>query len=139
MKKKIFLLIFSFYSLALSAQQFKPIEDYLRISARANDPLYTTSMIAGLVDKTAGEAWKIAGTAYVFEKQLQFTASYARYYTQPYLPNTGETDFDVTYAFNKANYKPLRGLSLRNRLGIMTGDPTRGTFYYDRIMLQYSF
>jgi hypothetical protein len=104
-----------------------------------SDPLYTNSMMAGLADKSAGEAWKIAGTLYAFEKQLQFTTSYARYYTQPYLPNTDETNFDVVYAFKKSPHKSLRGLSLRNRLGIMTGDPTRGTFYYNRVMLQYSF
>ena len=36
------ILIFVFFGLYLAAQQFKPIEDYLRISARASDPLYTT-------------------------------------------------------------------------------------------------
>ncbi len=104
-----------------------------------SDPLYTTSMIAGLVDKTVGDAWKIAGTAYAFEKQLQLMASYAKYYTKPYLPDTAEADFDVTYTFKKSRYKFLHGLSIRNRLGVMTGDPTRGTFCYNRLMLQYSF
>ncbi len=42
MKKSILLLTFYFFTLLLTAQQFKPIEDYLRISAMANDPLYTT-------------------------------------------------------------------------------------------------
>ncbi len=42
MKKTTFLLWGCLYGFALAAQQFKPIEDYVRISARANDPLYTT-------------------------------------------------------------------------------------------------
>jgi hypothetical protein len=104
-----------------------------------SDPLYTTSMIAGLVDKTPGEAWKVAGTVYAFEKQLQILLSYAQYYTEPYLANTDEVNFDVAYSFKKSKHKSLRGLSIRNRLGVMTGDPTRGTFYYNRVMLQYSF
>ncbi len=102
----------------------------------ASDPLYTTSMIAGLVEKAPGNAFKIAGTFFAFDKKLTFTTSYARYYTQPYFANTQETDFDITYAFKS---KPLKGLSIRNRLGIQTGDPSKGTFYYNRVMLQYSF
>ena len=42
MKKTLFLLICLLSGFFATAQQFKPIEDYLRISARANDPLYTT-------------------------------------------------------------------------------------------------
>ena len=42
MKSKVLFLSFFLYGLSLLAQQFKPIEDYVRISAKANDPLYTT-------------------------------------------------------------------------------------------------
>ncbi len=106
-------------------------------SGYASDPLYTTSMIAGLVEKAPGSAVKLSGTYFALHKKLALTTSYARYYTTPYTPNTAETDFDITYSF--LNSKRFKGLSIRNRLGIMTGDPTHGTFYYDRIMLQYSF
>lgn len=104
-----------------------------------SDPLYTTSMIAGLVDKTAGEAIKIAATLNFFEQRVKFTTSFAQYYTQPLFSNTDETDFDLTYSFKNSKHKYLSGLSLRNRLGIMSGDPAKGTFYYNRVMLQYSF
>ncbi|MCK9219837.1 MAG: hypothetical protein M0P47_07295 [Bacteroidales bacterium] len=41
--KRIFLLLLFPLLIQISlAQQFKPIEDYLRINAKANDPLYTT-------------------------------------------------------------------------------------------------
>ncbi|MCK9422019.1 MAG: hypothetical protein M0Q38_05440 [Bacteroidales bacterium] len=42
MRRLIFLLLSSLQVLILTAQDFKPIEDYLRISAKAGDPLYTT-------------------------------------------------------------------------------------------------
>ncbi|MEI7498866.1 MAG: trehalase family glycosidase [Bacteroidota bacterium] len=42
MKKSILLAFYTLYGLLLVAQQFKTIEDYVRISARADDPLYTT-------------------------------------------------------------------------------------------------
>lgn len=104
----------------------------------ATDPLYTTSMIAGLAEKGPGSAYKLSGTYFAFHKKLALTTSYARYYTMPFTANTAETDFDVTY-FPFLENKHLKGLSIRNRLGVMTGDPSKGTFCYDRIMLQYSF
>ncbi|MCX6307069.1 MAG: trehalase family glycosidase [Bacteroidetes bacterium] len=42
MKKTIQFLVCLLSGLTVAAQQFKPIEDYVRISAQANDPLYTT-------------------------------------------------------------------------------------------------
>jgi len=42
MKTKVYLLFFLLAGSSAFAQQFKPIEDYVRISAGANDPLYTT-------------------------------------------------------------------------------------------------
>jgi hypothetical protein len=42
MKRSFFLLLCFFSGFLLPAQQFKPIEDYVRINARAGDPLYTT-------------------------------------------------------------------------------------------------
>ncbi len=103
----------------------------------ADDPLYSTSMIAGLVEKSSGEALKVQGTYFAFNKDLILSSSFARYFTEPQVDNTDETDFDITYAFNHFRY--LKGLSIRDRLGILTGDPTKGTFYYNRVMLQYTF
>ncbi|MFZ4521523.1 MAG: amylo-alpha-1,6-glucosidase [Bacteroidales bacterium] len=42
MKKCSIFLVFFLSGLAVFCQQFKPIEDYVRIHAKANDPLYTT-------------------------------------------------------------------------------------------------
>ncbi len=106
-------------------------------SGYASDPLYTTSMLAGLVEKSSGDAVKIAATVFAFDKQIQFTTSFARYFTAPNTPNTNETDFDLTYTFPKSSR--FKGLSIRNRFGILTGNTSLGTFYANRLMLQYSF
>ncbi len=103
----------------------------------ADDPLFTTSMIAGLVEKSSGEALKVQGTYFALDKDLSISSSFARYFTQPEVPNTNETDLDIIYAFNHTHY--LHGFSIRDRFGVLTGDPTKGTFYYNRVMLQYSF
>jgi uncharacterized protein YbjT (DUF2867 family) len=42
MKTAFFLFFFLMPALYTAAQQYKPVEDYVRISARADDPLYTT-------------------------------------------------------------------------------------------------
>lgn len=102
----------------------------------ATDPLYTTSMIAGLVEKAAGYAGKISGNYTFLDKQFRIAVSYAKYYTDPTVPNTSEVDGDVTYTFKKTMFK---GLSLRNRIGILNGNPSFGRFVYNRIMIQYDF
>ncbi len=105
----------------------------------ADDPLYSTSMIAGLVEKSSGDAYKVTASYAALEKALLLSVSFAQYFTQPEVHDTAETDFDMSYSFAHSQYKYLKDLSIRNRLGIQTGDPAKGTFYYNRVMLQYSF
>lgn len=100
-----------------------------------SDPLYTTSMIAGLIEKASGSALKISAQYGFFTKKLNILASYAKYNTNPFIPNTSEEDFDVTY-------KPdgdFKGLSLRYRIGVLHGNPALGRFIYSRVMFQYDF
>lgn len=109
-------------------------------SGYSSDPLYTTSMIAGLVEKSAGYAYKLTGTYSMLDKQLQFAGSHARYYTEPRYSDTDETDFDVNYHLT-GNFK---GLSARYRLGLMNGfpSPVGGAperFVYHRILFEYKF
>ncbi len=109
-------------------------------SGYATDPLYTTSMTAGLVEKGPGQALKLAWIQF-FEHSFRVILSEAGYWTTPAYPNTHETDIDVTWFAGG----PWRGLSIRNRLGIVTGingqygTPDLGTFLYERLMLQYRF
>ncbi|MBP9727582.1 MAG: OprD family outer membrane porin [Gammaproteobacteria bacterium] len=101
----------------------------------ASDPLYTTSMIAGLIDKSAGSATKGTVQYSFFEKQLHFLLSYARYKTSPFIPNTSEANFDVTYKPNEQ----CKNLSLRYRVGLLRHNPAFGRFIYNRLMVQYDF
>lgn len=97
------------------------------------DPLYTTSMIAGLVEKRPGNAFKLTGS-YTY-KQLDLLISFAQYDTEPLFGNTNETDLDGTFHFSGV----LKGLQIRNRLGIENNDPTFARFIYERLMVQYNF
>lgn len=101
----------------------------------ATDPLYTSSMIAGLVEKSSGQAVKLSSSIELLDKHLRMVLSWAKYYTEPRTPNTEETDFDITYKLSGV----LKGLSLRNRIGVMNGNPAFGRFIYNRVMMQYSF
>ena len=108
----------------------------------STDPLYTTQMINGIIEKnTAGQAWKVAATSYFLDKQVKVLLSYAQYYLAA--PNkfshshSDETDFDVTYNFAKDSI--LNGLSIRNRLGVAQSNITRGHDYYERFQIQYQF
>jgi outer membrane porin, OprD family len=102
----------------------------------ATDPLYTSSMIRGMVELGPGSAWKLAASEQAFGKQLTLTASFAEYHTD-FNGNDSEAYFDVIYL------PPGRfaGLSLRNRLEVGNGpvNPGKRHFLYNRLMVAYSF
>ncbi|MHB1566972.1 MAG: OprD family outer membrane porin [Acidiferrobacter sp.] len=106
----------------------------------ATDPLYTTSMIQGMVDrKTSGHAVKIAATAFFLHHRLRVIASFANYFNTVYAgysaPRTDETDLDVTYFL----HGPLKGLSIRDRIGVANHIPVVQHFIYNRLMMEYDF
>jgi hypothetical protein len=102
----------------------------------ATDPLYTSSMIRGMVELGPGSAWKIAATEQALRNELTLTASFAEYRTD-FNGNDSETYLDVIYL------PPgwLKGLSLRNRLEIGNGrvNPGKRHFVYNRLMVAYAF
>jgi hypothetical protein len=102
----------------------------------ATDPLYTSSMIRGMVELGPGNAWKVAASGQAFHDELTLMASFAEYRTS-FNGNDSETYFDVIYL------PPgwLKGLSLRNRLEIGNGrvNPGKRHFVYNRLMVTYSF
>jgi hypothetical protein len=104
-------------------------------SGYESDPLYTTEMIAGLIEKAAGSAIKLKLQYDLFQKQVQLSASYTYFHTQPFIPNTDETDFDAMYLPSGL----FKNLSIRYRVGLLNGNPTYGHFVYNRVMFQYSF
>jgi len=106
----------------------------------ATDPLYTTSMIQGMVDrKTSGHALKVSGTAFALQHKLRLMASFAEYYntvTPSYASaRTNEADIDVTYFLSGS----LKGLSVRDRVGIAHNLPVIKRFVYNRVMVEYDF
>ena len=106
--------------------------------AYATDPLYTTSMIRGLVEQGPGHAWK-AKFAYGFlDDRLLLQVAYARY-TTLLSGDSHNTYVDVTWKLD--NW--LKGLSLRDRWERSSGgiglNPGNGSFTYNRLMIDYKF
>ena len=116
----------------------------------ATDPLWTTSMIRGLVELGPGHAWKVKGTYKLFNNQLRLMAAYARYTNLTPKPgNSNDTYGDITWFF-RGTYAgvSLKGLSLRDRIEVSHGDQANGTnkagqqistFVYNRVMAEYDF
>ncbi len=104
----------------------------------ATDPLYTTSMIRGLVEQGPGHAWKAKAAYNFFNNKLQLVAAYAKY-TTDLRGNSHDVYFDVIY--NLDGY--LKGLSLRNRWERSVGgtglNPGNQSFTYNRLMIAYKF
>ncbi|RUL70210.1 hypothetical protein [Dyella choica] len=103
------------------------------------DPLFTTSMIRGLVEAGPGRAWKGKFTYDLLDKKLELTAAYAKYLTD-YRGNSHDLYFDVIYHLDGV----LKGLTLRNRWELSNGgignlNPSNKTFVYNRVMIDYKF
>jgi hypothetical protein len=105
----------------------------------ATDPLYTTSMIRGLVETGPGHAWRGKATYNLFNDKLQLVAAYAKY-TTDLRGDSHDIYFDIIY--NLDGY--LKGLTLRNRWERSVGgtgnlNPGNESFSYNRLMLSYKF
>ena len=113
----------------------------------ATDPLYTTSMIRGLVEQGPGNAWKVKWTQNLFDKQVLLMAAFARYHTY-FQGASNDTYLDLTYFFPGK----LKGLSIRDRVEVSNGQGAYNgflsngaafnkgrSFIYNRVMLTYGF
>lgn len=96
--------------------------------------LYTNSIIVGLVQLGAGNAWQVAGS-YTFSPQVNTNASYAQYHT--YIGKSTELDWTIQY--NGVNL--LKNFSITNELSFDTGGgaPEGKDAYYEQLDLQYLF
>ncbi|MDP1623826.1 MAG: trehalase family glycosidase [Bacteroidales bacterium] len=119
--KKITLVILVFlYGLAAGAQQFKPIEDYMRISAKADDPLYTTYAAAMSRSHLYGDkAYKM--DYYSDDRPLSYSSDHAgRMFCiwkvdEVVIPRIGEFLVKPTVKFSFPDmaileYEPFRGI-----------------------------
>jgi hypothetical protein len=105
----------------------------------ASDPLYTTSMIRGLIESGPGHAWKGKFTYDLFDKKLELATAYAKYFTY-YRGTSHDLYVDVIYHLDGV----FKGLTLRNRWELSNGgidnlNPTNKTFVYNRLMIDYKF
>ena len=105
----------------------------------ATDPLYTSSMIRGLVEAGPGHAWKAKFTYGFFDNRLQLVGAYAKY-TTDLNGDFHDTYFDVIYNFGGF----LKGFQIRDRWeksvgGINNLNPGNRAFTYNRVMLTYKF
>ena len=100
----------------------------------ATDPLYTTSMIRGLVEMGPGNGWKVKWTQYLLSNQFLFMAAYAQYHLQT-AGYANDIYGDLTY-FPRGF---MKGLSIRDRVEVAHGDLSTGYFIYNRVMLTYDF
>jgi len=105
----------------------------------ATDPLFTTSMIRGLVEQGPGHAWKARAQYSFFDKKLQLVAAYAKY-TTDLRGNSHNLYFDIIYNMDGV----LKGLTLRDRWEHSTGgtnnlNPGNEAFVYNRLMITYKF
>ncbi len=111
----------------------------------ATDPLYTTSLTQGSVDRRSpGVSFKVGLSYTTVDKQIVLAVSEALYdYDSDYARNrTSEFDADLTYNFNPVRAGTYKGLSFRERYGqrsqpVFPNFPQ--TFRYLRHQLQYSF
>lgn len=105
----------------------------------ATDPLFTTSMIRGLVETGPGYAWKARALYNFFDARLQLVAAYANYVSLK-RGDSHDLYFDIIYNFDGA----LKGLQLRDRWeksvgGIGNLNPGNLPFTYNRLMISYKF
>lgn len=114
-----------------------------------SDPLYTTSMTGGMVERRSpGASAKATATWYAYSRQIRLIGSYAMYEfgnsATGYSPQS-ETDLDATYYFSHVQSGiPYHGFSLRHRYGerdiknaaLYGGLPV---FKYNRTQLEYDF
>jgi len=105
----------------------------------ATDPLYTTSMIRGLVEAGPGHAWKAKMTYGFLDNRLQLVGAYAKY-TTDLNGSFHDTYFDIIYNFDGF----LKGFQIRDRWekssgGINNLNPGNKPFTYNRVMLTYKF
>jgi hypothetical protein len=105
----------------------------------ATDPLYTTSMLRGLVEQGPGHAWKAKAQYAMFHDELTVIASYAHYDTL--LRGTSHDVYvDIVWKLDKL----LKGLQLRNRWEHTVGgknnlNPGNMPWTNNRLMLSYKF
>ncbi|MEN9390913.1 MAG: hypothetical protein RL017_210, partial [Pseudomonadota bacterium] len=100
----------------------------------ANDPLYTTGYINGLIELASGNAYKIAPTISLLDNNLQINPSY-EYFATTYIPASSEYDLQIIYTIQQ-----LKGLFLFGDLSYLQQAPgMEENSYQAQIYLSYLY
>lgn len=125
----------------------------------AADPLFTTSLTQGMIERGPGSSEKLALTYTSTDKRLilYFSKAWYDYGFNGFPDQTTETDGDALYRLNPVRKGPYRGLILRYRYGVRTDDHASALnvspvvaahsvffgslpyFVYNRAQLEYDF
>lgn len=105
----------------------------------ATDPLFTTSMLRGLVEQGPGRAWKARAGYGFLDGQLQVAAAYAQYDTRS-RGRSHDLYMDVIWKLDRW----VKGLQVRNRWERTVGgsnglNPGNLPWTYNRLMISYRF
>lgn len=100
----------------------------------ATDPLYTTGWIQGMVERSSGQAYKIAPSLTFLEGNLVISPSY-QYYATQLIPASSEYDLQISYSIPQ-----VKGLTLFGGYGYLTnGDEDGNGVYQAQIMASYLY
>ncbi len=108
----------------------------------ATDPLYTTSWMLGMIEKAAGQAYKISPSATFLDGSLSIIPSYAYYATSGMdanlsaaFPATTEWDLVVNYMIPQ-----IKGLTVYGGYGyLLQPEDIGGNQYQAQVMLSYLY
>ncbi|MDP9110163.1 MAG: OprD family outer membrane porin [Candidatus Eremiobacteraeota bacterium] len=110
--------------------------------AYATDPLFTTSISQGMVDRhSTGDSFKVGTTLQTNDKRIKLILSEAvyDYGSGAGFNQTREFNADATYFFKKILPGAYHGWSLRHRYAERTQPTLPFDFKYNRTQLQYDF
>ncbi|MFN8770964.1 MAG: hypothetical protein ACK5Z5_04335 [Neisseriaceae bacterium] len=102
----------------------------------ATDPLYTTGWMIGMIEKSAGQAYKIATPLNLLNNQLTIIPSY-QYYSTTAIPASSEYDLQISY-----NIPKIKGLTVFAGYGytIQPGENNSNTDNYQaQLMFNYLY
>lgn len=100
----------------------------------ATDPLFTTGWIQGMVERSAGQAYKVAPSLSILDNNLVITPSY-QYYATTIIPASSEYDLQISY-----NIPEIKGLTVFGGYGYLTNVNDDGdNVYQAQLMLSYIY
>ncbi|MFN7094989.1 MAG: hypothetical protein ACK4M7_06465, partial [Burkholderiales bacterium] len=100
----------------------------------ATDPLYTTGWIQGMVERSSGQAYKIAPSLNLLENNLVITPSY-QYYATTLIPASNEYDLQISYSVPQ-----VKGLTFFGGYGYLTNaDQNSNGVYQAQLMASYLY